>query len=127
MIAYIQEDGSVAFCSLASSVPTGAQYIEPTELPQDPWHEAFEIVGDAVVSNVPKLKEWLHGRRRAKRTESLAPLDEEERYVTTSETRRAEIATEKLAELDANSVIQDSIDACADEAELRDLYEVAGL
>jgi hypothetical protein len=49
MIAYIQEDGTVACCSKASSVPTGAQYIEVASVPDSAYREAWRIVNGEVV------------------------------------------------------------------------------
>jgi hypothetical protein len=94
--------------------------IEVAELPQDPWHEAFEIVGDAIVSNVPKLKEWAHGKRRAKRMEEFEPFDDIIKLqVPGQDAAKAEVARATIR--NADSVRQIAIDNCADEAALRQL------
>ena len=77
MFAYQQEDGSVAVCSLVSSVPAGAQYIETTNAPEDKlFRSAWELGTDSIATNLDKAKEIVHGRRRAKREIAFAPHDE---------------------------------------------------
>ena len=120
-------DNVVRFCKVPNqAIRLGVQYIETDELPQDPWHEAFEIAGNEVVSNIPKLKEWAHGRRRAKRMEEFAPHDDTIKLAipgqdaVAAEAARANIRTK-------DSQRQAAIDACTTEAELRTVIETENL
>jgi len=119
MIVYQQEDGSVATCSLVSSVPTGAQYIETTNVPEDKLlRSAWELGVDSITTNLTKAKEIVHGRRRAKRMEEFAPHDDIIKLqVPGQDMAKAEAARPTIR--NADNTRQASIDACTNEAELR--------
>jgi len=119
MIVYQQEDGSVAVCSLVSSVPTGAQYIETTNVPEDRFfRSAWELGTDSITTNLTKAKEIVHGRRRDKRMEEFEPHDDIIKLqVPGQDIAKAEAARATIR--GADSARQTAIDACADEAALR--------
>ena len=128
MIAYIQDNGRVAFSPILLSVPklSSTEFttqIEVSELPQDEWHEAYKIVGDEVVSDVPLLKLWAHGRRRIKRDLDMADLDKEVMIVGVLDATGNPTAPEVLraGKRNANATLQEAIELCANEAELREL------
>ena len=128
MIAYIQDNGQIAFSPILLSVPElteteFATQIEPTELPQDEWHEAYKIVGNEVVSDVPLLKLWAHGRRRIKRDLDMADLDKEVMIVGVLDAAGNPTAPEVLraGKRNANATLQTAIDACTTETELKEL------
>ncbi len=120
MIAYKQEDGSVACCTLASSVPEGTAYIE-CEPPASgkKFRAARDIVDGALVVDIAKAKEMLHTERRRLREELFAPEDaimakrlpNNQAAEDAAEARRVEIRA-------ANAHFQTVIDACETESEL---------
>jgi hypothetical protein len=53
--SYTQEDGSVATCSLLSSVPSGVEFIEVTSFPEGrEFREAWKIEAGALVVDATK-------------------------------------------------------------------------
>ncbi len=130
---YTQDSGLVAYSPIWLVVPeiTEAEFATQVEVegwPQDPWHEAFEIdtVNSVVVSNVPKLKEWAHGRRRAKRMVEFEPHDDTIKLqVPGQDMAAAEAARATIRTADAGR--QTAIDGCVDEAALRAVIEVEQL
>ena len=116
--SYIQEDGSVAVCSLLSSVPEGATYAEVTEFPIDKlFRGAWRLVDNALVTDLPLAKDIAHEKRRAVRAEAFKPLDIE--ATIPSKATQAEAARQVIR--DADAIKQAAIDGAVDEAELRGL------
>jgi len=127
MFAYQQEDGSVAVCSLASSVPAGAQYIETTNAPEDKlFRSAWELGADGIITNLTKAKEIAHGRRRAKRMEEFEPHDEIiSKQIPGQSASAAETARQSVRDWD--TALQLEIDAKRTESTLRAIIEREGL
>lgn len=120
MIAYTQDNGVVAFCSLASSVPEGTPYIETAPLEDKVFRMAQAIVADELVTDLPKAKEIMHEKRRAAREIEFAPYDEIiSKQLPTGNPQLAEQARQDIR--DADAVKQTAIDNCTTEAELRGL------
>jgi len=119
MIAYQQEDSSVAVCSLASSVPTGAQYIETNNVPEDKlFRSAWELGVDSITTNMGKAKEIVHGKRRTKRAKAFEPHDDIiSKQIPDKSASVAEDSRQIIR--DADTIIQAVIDECVDEAALR--------
>ena len=124
MFVYQQEDGSVAVCSLVSSVPAGAQYIETTNAPEDKlFRSAWELGADSITTNMGKAKEVAHSMRRNRRDELFKPLDVE--ATIPSKANAAEAAREDIRVFDAT--LQIAIDGKQKESTLRALLESEGL
>ncbi len=51
MIVYTQDDGTVAVCSFASSVPDGVSFIETGAVPDRKHRSAWRVSGDSVVTD----------------------------------------------------------------------------
>lgn len=116
--SYIQKDGSVAVCSLISSIPEGATYAEVFEFPEDRlFRGAWRLVNDALATDLPLAKEIAHDKRRRERAEAFAPLDIE--ATIPSKATQAEAARQVIR--DADAIKQAAIDGAVDEAELRGL------
>lgn len=100
------------------------------ELPQDrlfraAWDDSNPE--DFIGVDITKAKDIAHSLRRTDREVQLTPLDREENFVTTTETRKTEIIAEKQGILDANATMQTNIDGALDEAALRSVIGTAGL
>ena len=110
---------------MAKDVPaeaTNARQITIAELPQDrlfrsAWDDSNPE--DFIGTNFTKAKSIAHDIRRADRQSKLEPLDNEERFTSTSAARKDAIAIEKTTILNANAKTQIDIDATLDEAALR--------
>ena len=110
---------------IAKDVPAGAtniRQITVTELPQDrlfrsAWDDSNpeDFIGTSLV----KAKLIAHVMRQEDREFKLLPLDNEERYTSTSNARKNEIVVEKNNILAANSILQTDIDSALNESELR--------
>lgn len=135
--SYIQEDGSVAVCSLLSSVPKEQVWVddldlpdggyfreqpqynaEVTEFPEDRlFRGAWRLVNDALATDLPLAKEIAHDKRRRERAEAFAPLDIG--ATIPSKATQAEAARQVIR--DADAIKQAAIDGAVDETELRGL------
>jgi len=118
---------------ISKVVPQNAINLREIYDTDEPEDEIFRAAWDDsnqesfIGLNIPKAKLIAHDLRRIEREKKLAPLDKEEIFVTTATTRKAEIATEKTAILDANALVQTDIDAAANETELRAVLTGAGI
>lgn len=114
--SYIQDNGSVAICSLLSSIPEGATYVEITSFPEDRvFRGAWKLVNGELVTDLPEAKLIVHEKRRVERAELFAPLDVE--ATIPSRAVAAEAARQVIRnEDDAKQV---AIDGVVDEDELR--------
>jgi hypothetical protein len=116
--SYTQEDGSVAVCSLLSSVLEGAEFIEVTSFPEDRvFRGAWRLSGGELVTDLPEAKLIAHEKRRVNRDELFKPLDIEATRPIMAEA--AEAARQVIR--DADAVKQVAIDGAVDEAGLREL------
>jgi hypothetical protein len=116
--SYTQEDGSVAICSLLSSVPSGAEFIEVTSFPEDRvFRGAWRLSEGELTTNLPLAKEIAHEKRRQARRELYAPLDIE--ATIPSMAVEAEAARQVIR--DADDIKQVAIDNAIDETGLREL------
>lgn len=106
---------------MAKDVPNDSTNVRMATIAEVPSDRLFRDAWDdsnpepVIGVNVAKAKEIAHNVRRMRRQEQLAPLDAEEGFVTTTEQRKATIALEKQAILDANAGVQTAIDAAIDE------------
>ena len=134
-IIYTQPDGSVAVIIPSGDIPTDEVMIKDVpatatnvraatiaDLPQDrlfrsAWDDSNPE--DFVGINLVKAKIIAHDMRRIDRETKLTPLDNEERFIITAQTRRDAILIEKQVIIDANSITQANIDIASNEEELR--------
>ena len=142
-IVYTNQDGSCCVVIPTGEVPidevmkkdipidaTKVRQITIAELPQDrlfrnAWDDSN--LEDFIGLNLDKAKVIAHDMRRGDRETQLTPLDREEGFVTTTETRKTEIITEKQTILDVNAAMQTDIDGVSDETALRAVMGAAGL
>ena len=118
---YINEVGitQVAVCSLASSVPEGTPYIETQEAPEDKLFRSAWVLGAASIdTDVTQAKEIMHSKRRVHREKLFFPHDEViSKQIPGKDAVAAENARQVIRNADA--VLQDSINACETEEDLR--------
>lgn len=118
---------------IGKDVPVGAtnaRQITVAELPSDrlfrnAWDDSNPE--DFIGLDLAKAQVIAHDMRRADRETKLTPLDKEEVFVTTTAERKAAIALEKTAILDANALVQVDIDNAVDEAALRTALSAAAI
>ena len=110
---------------MAKDVPTGALNARLTDITALPADRLFRGAWDDsnpenfIGTDLVKAKEIAHELRRNDREAKMTPLDKEEGFVSTAQARKDAILVEKQTILDANAIVQISIDAALDEAELR--------
>jgi hypothetical protein len=114
--AYLQEDGTVAICSLLSTVPEGATYSEVTNFPEDRlFRGAWKLLNSELVTDLPEAKVIAHEKRREERAVAFKPLDVEATIPALA--TQAEAARQVIR--DADDAKQIAIDDAVDEDILR--------
>jgi len=104
--------------------------ITTAELPQDrifrgAWDDSNSE--DFIGLNLVKAQAIAHEMRRADRETKMIPLDKEDGFASTSQSRKDAILIEKQVILDANAVMQIDIDLASNESMLRTALINAGI
>jgi len=134
-IIYTQPNGFVVVVTPSGEIPTADVMTKDVpvtatniriatiaELPQDrvfrsAWDDSNPE--DFIGTDLVKAKLVAHDIRRADRETKLIPLDNEERFTSTSTQRKGDIVVEKTIILAANAQVQIDIDSSIDETALR--------
>jgi len=110
------------------SISIGSTQFDPAAievflLPIDKlFRSAFRLVGTEIQTNLNEAKELTHSMRRTNREIAFAPHDEIiAKQIPGQDSAQAEVA--RVVIRNADAVTQTAIDACADEAALRQLIE----
>ena len=73
--AFELEDGSVAVCSLLSSVPEGATYAEVTEFPEDKsQRNAWRLTGSKITLDAGEVEKIVNTQAKKQKEEALSKL-----------------------------------------------------